>query len=131
MRNVLAIAACVVLVSVAMFAGAKPRDAFDGKWSVTLTPESGGRDQKDTLTFAGDKITSEFLKKDGFKEAAYEADTRGGQIGTFTATQEGKKGAKAKWTGTAAPGSLEGTLTVTTEGGETKTYNYKGTKLEK
>ena len=34
MRNVLPIAACVVLVSVALFAGAKPRDAFDGKFLV-------------------------------------------------------------------------------------------------
>src|SRR5215213_1797466 len=72
MRKLFHVAACVLLACV--FLAPKGRDAFEGKWDVTLTPDSGGKERKDTLTFAGDKLTSEFLKKEGYKEATYEAD---------------------------------------------------------
>jgi hypothetical protein len=129
MRNFFRLAACVLIACV--FLAPRGRDAFEGKWSVTLSPDNGGKEQKDTLTFAGEKLTSEFLKKEGYKEATTDTDVRGGQIATFTATQEGKGGAKAKWTGTATPDGIDGTVTVTNEKGESTTYNYKGTKKEK
>jgi hypothetical protein len=129
MRKVFHVTACVLIAAACL--APRGRDAFEGKWNVTLSPDNGGKEQKDTLTFAAEKITSEFLKKQGYNEAAYEADVRGGQISTFTATQEGKKGAKAKWTGTATPDGIDGTLTVTNDKGESTTYNYKGTKKEK
>jgi hypothetical protein len=129
MRNIFRLAACVLVALVCL--DAKARDVFEGKWEITLTPESGGKEKKDTLTFKGETLTSEWLTKEGYKEAKADTDVRGGQIATFTATQEGKKGAKAKWTGTTAPGGIDGTLTVTDEKGESTTYNYKGTKKEK
>ena len=107
------------------------RDAFEGKWAVTVTPDDGGKPYKDTLTFKGQKLVSEKLKKEGFEDAPYEVDLRGGQIGTFTATAKSKSGGSAKWTGTAATGNLQGTLALTKKDGSAATYMFSGAKAEK
>jgi len=130
MRNVfIAAAMCVVvLAGVCVAAG---RDAFEGTWSVTVTPDNGGKPYKDTLTFKNGKFTSEHGKKLGFDTADYEADFRGGQIGTFTATAKSKKEGAAKWTGTLATGQVQGTLAWTKGDGSVLNYTYMGTRNDK
>jgi hypothetical protein len=117
------------VVSIALAAG---RDAFEGTWTITVTPADGGKGYDDTLTFTkGTKLTSAFLKKHGFDETEYDPDTRGGQVQTFTATSTSKKEGTAKWTGTAAAGQLQGTLTWTKADGSVVEYSYTGTRAGK
>ena len=123
-----AILLAILLSSTASLA-AIGRDAFEGKWTVTLTPEEGGKDLKDSLLFKNEKFTSELGKKDGFEESPYEVDVRGGQISTFTANVKGKGGkGLMKWTGTATPDNIQGNLSWTKADGSTKTYTFTGTK---
>src|SRR3954463_3089848 len=112
MRNALFAVGYAVLLPLALAAlcGAAGRDQFDGKWTVTVTPDDGGKPYEDTLTFKGGKFLSEKCKAHGFAEAEYEADTRGGQAATFTATAKSKKEGSAKWTGTMAATQIQGTL---------------------
>jgi hypothetical protein len=107
------------------------RDQFEGKWNVTVTPDDGGKPYQDTLTFHVNKFVSEFGKKHGFAETDFEADTRGGQIATFTASAKSKTEGSAKWTGTAATGQMNGTMTWTKADGSTVSYSYMGTRAEK
>lgn len=129
-----------VAIAVALFVLAHPRalavpgvkDAFEGKWAIEVTPEDGGKPYRDTLIFKNQKLTSERLKKEGFEDAEYEVDLRGGQIGTFTATAKTKPaGGTAKWTGTAATGNLQGTLVVTHKDGKTMSASFTGARAEK
>jgi hypothetical protein len=126
---VLAVLVCLTLLRAGP-ARAVPggRDAFEGKWAVEVTPEDGGKAYKDTLIFKGQKLTSEKLKKEGFEEAEYEVDLRGGQIGTFTANAKSKTGGTAKWSGTAATGNLQGTLVLTKKDGSATNYTFTGAK---
>jgi hypothetical protein len=129
MRKFLSMAACVILCLAVC--GAKGRDAFEGRWTVTVTPEEGGKPYEDTLVFAAGKFASEGCKTHGFKEAEYEADLRGGQAQTFTATAKSAKEGEAKWTGTAAVAEISGQFTWTKADGSTASYTYKGTRAEK
>ena len=124
-----ALALALVVASAALAAG---KDQFEGKWAIALTPEDGGKPLRDTLVFRAEKITSELGKKEGFDEAPYEVDLRGGQIGTFTANVKAKTGkGLMKWTGTASVGSLKGTLTWVKADGTTTEYSYTGEKAVK
>jgi hypothetical protein len=133
--NVVILCAMVCMIDAAMAArvhAAPGRDQFDGKWTVELTSDDAKvKPIEDTLTFKAGKLESAKLKKEGFKEAEYEADVRGGQVQTFTASAKGTKGGTAKWTGTAAAGELTGTLVWTKADGTEATYNYKGKRAEK
>jgi hypothetical protein len=131
MRKLVCLAACMMLAVYAI--GAKGRDAFDGKWTVTVTAEDGGKTSEDTLTFAAGKVVSEFAKKHGFEPAEYEIDARGGAAGpaTFTATSKSAKEGTIKWTGTATASSVSGTFTWTKADGEKSEYSYKGERAAK
>jgi hypothetical protein len=133
MRKLVCIAACLCVLSAssAPARAAKGRDAFEGKWTVTVTPEEGGKPYEDTLTFAAGKFVSEGCKAHGFTEAEYEADVRGGQAQTFTATAKSKQEGSAKWTGTAAATEISGQFTWTKADGSTAGYSYKGTRAGK
>ena len=125
----LALTLALVVTSAALAAG---RDPFEGKWAIELTPEDGGKPQRDTILFKNEKFTSELGKKQGFEEAPYEVDLRGGQIGTFTAEIKAKTGkGLMKWTGTAATGTLKGTLTLVKSDGSSTEYSYTGEKAVK
>ena len=128
MRNVFNAMLCVVLLAgaCAVVARAAGRDAFEGTWKVTVTPDDGGKPYEDTLVFKTGKFTSENGKKHDFAETEYEGDFRGGQIGTFTATAKSKKEGSAKWTGTVAPGQIQGTLAWTKADGSVVNYTYRG-----
>jgi hypothetical protein len=129
MRNI-AVAAFLVL-GWSMAVHAAGPDAFHGNWTVTVTPSDGGKPYEDTLIFKGGTFVSTAHKKQGFTEAQYEADTRGGQLQTFTATAESKKAGTAKWSGTVAAGQLTGTFTWTKAEGGTADYAYTGTRAKK
>jgi hypothetical protein len=124
--------ASVLLLLCATAALAAGRDAFEGRWAIEVTPDDGGKPYRDTIIFKNLKLTSEKLKKDGFQECEYEVDTRGGQIGTFTATAKTKpEGGEAKWSGTATLGNLKGTLVVTTKKGGMVNYSFAGAKADR
>lgn len=129
MRITLTLAALALLIS--LHASAAPRDAFEGKWTVTLTSDDGGKPIEDTLTFKAGKFTSEKQKAQGFGETEYELDSRGGQIMTFTATATSKKEGSAKWTGQASLGEISGSMTLTRADGSSVSYTYRGKKQEK
>jgi hypothetical protein len=132
MRNVFNAMACVVVLLTAVrVCDAAGRDAFEGMWKVTVTPDDGGKAYEDTLTFKNGKFTSENGKKHEFAETEYEGDFRGGQIGTFTATAKSKKEGSAKWTGTLAAGQIQGTLAWTKGDGSVVNYTYMGARKEK
>jgi hypothetical protein len=129
MRNILLILTCSVL---ALFStGAVARDQFDGKWTITVTSDDGGKPYEDTLTFKAGKFVSEKGKAKGFAEAAYEADTRGAQAATFTGTTKSNKEGIIKWTGTIAVSQIQGTFSWTKGDGSTETFTYMGTRAEK
>jgi hypothetical protein len=126
------LAPVLLLVALAPQTRAAGRDQFEGKWAIEVTPEDGGKPYRDTIVFKNLKLTSEKLKKEGFEETEYEVDTRGAQIGTFTATAKTKpEGGEAKWSGTATLGNLKGTLVVTTKKGGTVNYNFTGAKADR
>jgi hypothetical protein len=129
MRNACAILALLTILSAAAIAAGP--DAFHGNWTVTVTPSDGGKPYEDRLVFKGGKFLSLSGKKHGFEEAPYEADTRGGQLQTFTANPTSKKSGTAKWTGTVAAGQLTGTFTWTKADGTTADFSYTGTKSTK
>lgn len=129
MRIALTLVTLVLLIS--LHASAGPRDAFEGKWTVTLTSDDGGKPIDDTLTFKNTRFTSEKQKAQGFGETEYELDSRGGQIMTFTATSTSKKEGSAKWTGQASLGEISGSMTLTRPDGSSATYTYRGKKEQK
>ena len=134
MRKLVCIAACLMVAwSAAVVDAAKGRDAFDGKWTVTVTAEDGGKTSEDTMTFAGGKVESEFAKKHGFEPTEYELDARAGATGpaTFTATAKSAKEGTIKWTGTATGAAVSGTFTWTRADGEKAEYSYRGERAEK
>jgi hypothetical protein len=128
MRNIWIILTCGILLSVSSTAHA--RDQFEGKWTITVTSDDG-KPHEDTLTFKTGKLTSQFAKTHGFSEAEYEADVRGGQSATFTATAKSKKEGTMKWTGTIAATSIQGTCTWTKADGSTESFSYSGMRAEK
>jgi hypothetical protein len=131
MRNgfIVLLAAGLGLSVVALVARAAPRDTFVGTWTVTITPTDGGKPIEDTLTFTkGGKFSSAYFKPRGFEETDFDADTRGRQIQTFTANATSKKEGSTKWTGTAAAGQMQGTLSWTKGDGSVVEYSYMGPK---
>ena len=126
---------CLSVLLLAAFATPAPaagRDQFEGKWAIEVTPDDGGKPYRDTIIFKNLKLTSEKLKKEGFQECDYDVDTRGAQIGTFSATAKTKpEGGEAKWSGTATLGNLKGTLVVTTKKGGTVNYSFTGAKADR
>src|SRR5439155_4644919 len=103
-----------------------------GKWDATITPEGGGKEIKDVLTFKGSEFASQELEKRGFKPAAYEGDTRGaGAISaTFKCTAKSTKPAEgtAEWTGTVTAVEMSGELKITKPDGTVSNYTFKGSK---
>ena len=108
------------------------RDPFGGKWDATITPEGGGKEIKDLLTFQGSQFTSRELDKRGFKSHGYEEDTRGaGAISaTFKCKVKSTKPAEgtAEWTGTATAVEMSGELKITKGDGSVENYTFKATK---
>jgi hypothetical protein len=111
MRNILFVLVCGVMLSVSVTHAA--RDQFEGAWKITVTSDDGGKPHEDALTFKAGKLVSESGKAKGFAEAEYEADTRGGQTATFTATAKSPKEGTIKWTGTMAATQIQGTFSWT------------------
>ena len=123
----------VMLFAVVSFpAAALARDPFAGKWDATITPEGGGKEIKDVLTFKGSMFTSAELDKKGFKSQQYEEDTRGaGAVAAaWKCEQKSTKPAegKAEWTGTVTASDMTGELKVTKGNGDTVNYTFKATK---
>jgi len=126
----LAVFVTVLLTDFASVAVAAGRDVFEGTWTVTITPDDGGKPYEDKLVFKTGKFTSEHGKKLGFDDCEYDADLRGGQIGTFTANARSKKEGAAKWTGTLATGQIQGTMAWTKADGSVVNYTYMGTRKD-
>jgi hypothetical protein len=129
MRNIIIVLACAAFLSTAAFGAG--RDQFEGKWTVTITSDDGGKPHEDTLAFKNGKFLSQWFKDHGFAETEYEADVRGGQAATFTATTKSAKEGSVKWTGTTAPTQIQGTFTWTKADGSTESFSYMGMRAEK
>ena len=128
-RSILAfIVALVLLQSPLAFA----RDAFDGKWDAVYTPEGGGKEIKDLLTFKGSQFTSEEFAKKGFGASAYEEDTRGAgaNSASWKANVKSSKAAEgtAEWSGTITAMDMNGEVKVTKGDGTVVNYTLKATK---
>ena len=126
-----AVAAALLIVLISAPA-AFARDPFAGKWDATISPEGGGKDIKDVLTFQGSQFTSAELAKKGFAPKMYEEDTRGaGAISaTWKCEQKSAKPAegKAEWTGTVTASDMTGELKITKPDGTVSNYTFKATK---
>jgi hypothetical protein len=113
-------------------AAALARDAFDGKWDAVLTPEGGGKEIKDVLTFKGSQFTSQEFEKKGFKPSMYEEDTRGAgaNSASFKATVKSTNAAEGtcEWTATATAMDMSGELKLTKGDGTVLNYTLKATK---
>src|SRR5437762_12732566 len=124
--------ATFLLLVMAIPAAALARDPFAGTWDATITPEGGGKEIKDVLTFKGSQFTSQELAKRGFKAQAYEEDTRGaGAISaTWKCTVKSSKSAEgtAEWSGTVTASDRTGALKITKPAGRVTNYTFKGTK---
>ena len=108
------------------------KDALEGTWTVTVSPDdaaAGDKDYEDTLVFGKGKFTSTLLQARGFEPSAYEADVRGGGVAVrFNSQTASAKDGKAAWEGTATAGSVQGTYTWTKKDGSTVSYHFSGTK---
>jgi hypothetical protein len=123
---------CALLCGALSAAPAQPlfaRDALVGKWKATVTPDDGGKDATDNLTFKGGQFTSENEKGDGFDPAAYADDPGPQGIGAkFSVSLTNKAGDTAKWTGLSTGTEMEGTLVITKKDGTNKSYSFKASK---
>jgi hypothetical protein len=108
------------------------RDAFEGKWDAVLTPEGGGKEIKDLLTFKGSQFTSREFAKKGFKPSAYEEDTRGAgaNSGSWKATVKSATAAEGEieWSGTVTAVDMNGEVKLTKADGTVVNYTLKATK---
>jgi hypothetical protein len=105
------------------------RDALIGTWKATVTPDDGGNDSTDNLTFKGGKFTSEKEQADGFDPATYEDDPSPlGVSAKFSVTLTNKAGDTAKWSGFSTGTEMDGTLVITKKDGTTKSYTFKASK---
>src|SRR3954451_2431397 len=111
------LAAGFVLVAMALApAAAFARDAFNGTWKVTITPDedsrkSGAKEFKDVFTFKGSMFESKELKAKGFPAVQYEEDTRSGIVATFKAVAKSTKGeGEVTCTGTSTAGEMQGEM---------------------
>lgn len=128
-QSLVAFALVLTMSSIAL-----ARDPFAGKWDAVITPEGGGKDLKDLLTFQGSQFTSRELEKKGFKAHAYEEDTRGAGAGSATWKCEVKSSkaaeGKAEWTGTVTAVEMSGELKITKPDGSEARYTFKATKQQ-
>ena len=110
------------------------RDAFDGKWKVTVTPDedarkAGAKEIKDVYTFKGSQFETKEFKALGFPTVQYEEDTRAGIVASFKATAKSTKGnGEATWTGTSTAGEMQGELVWKKKDGTEVKYTIKGTR---
>ncbi len=111
------------------------RDAFNGKWKVTISPldedarRAGAKEFKDVFTFKGSQFESKEFKAKGFPAIQYEEDTRKGIVATFKATGKSTKGeGEATWTGTSTAGKMQGELVWKKKDGTELKYTIKGTR---
>ena len=127
------VAVCVValLLSPSL---ALARDAFNGTWKVTITPDEDARkanakEFKDVFTFKGSMFESKELKPKGFPAVQYEEDTRSGIVATFKAVAKSSKGeGEVTWTGTSTAGEMQGELVWKKKDGTELKYTIKGTR---
>jgi hypothetical protein len=128
------LAVCLCLLSCSVLAGASvqrlmARDALIGKWKATITPDDGGKETTDNLTFKAGKFTSENEKTDGYDPAAYDDDpSPQGISAKFSVTLTNGSGDTAKWSGFSTGTEMDGTLVLTRKDGVVKTYTFKATK---
>ena len=110
------------------------RDAFNGTWKVTITPDedarkAGAKEIKDVFTFKGSQFESKEFKAQGFPAVQYEEDTRKGIVATFKATAKSTKGhGEATWTGTSTAGEMRGELVWKKKDGTEMKYTIQGTR---
>jgi opacity protein-like surface antigen len=120
-----------VVLLAALATAASAADPFEGKWDLTLTPESAAIDAKaiqDVLTFHAIQLESRFFTQRGFAKMSMEEwPTRMG-ISSFKATGASKTAGTLKWEGTLAAGELSGTVTWTQKDGTVLTYIMKGSR---
>lgn len=105
------------------------KDPFAGTWKITLTPEGGGKDMKETLNFQGDTMTANTFKTKGWEPGTYDADTRGafGGMATFTATLKNPKTkGTMNWSGQVNSGQIKGDVTIKVEGKSDEKWTYTG-----
>ena len=126
------IVACIIALTLFQSAVAFARDAFDGKWDAVLTPEGGGKEIKDLITFKGGQFTSREFEKKGFKTSQYEEDTRGAGANSaaWKATVKSTKAAEGEieWNGNITAMEMTGEVKVTKGDGTVLNYTLKATK---
>jgi hypothetical protein len=128
------LAAVLVVALVLTPSIALARDAFNGTWKVTVTPDedarkAGAKEIKDVFTFKGSQFESKQFKAQGFPAVQYEEDTRKGIVATFKATAKSTKGqGEATWTGTSTAGEMQGELVWKKKDGTELKYTIKGTR---
>ena len=132
----LAAAAFVLIALVFTPSLAWARDAFNGAWKVTVTPDedarkSNAKEFKDVVTFKGSMFESKEMKAKGFPAVQYEEDTRSGIVATFKAISKSTKGeGEATWTGTSTAGEMQGELVWKKKDGTELKFTIKGTRQQ-
>ena len=128
MAKMLVMLVCVLGI-VASVQAMMARDALIGKWKATVTPDDGGKETTDNITFKGGKFSSENEKADGYEDATYEDDpSPQGISAKFSVTLKNKAGDTATWTGFSTGTEMDGTLVVTKKDGGKTSYAFKASK---
>jgi hypothetical protein len=137
MRKLTFVTFSVVVVVLGLLmtpSAALARDAFNGTWKVTITPDeeartAGAKEFKEVFTFKGSMFETKELKAKGFPAVQYEEDTRQGIVATFKATAKSTKGqGEATWTGTSTAGEMRGELVWKKKDGTEMKYTIQGTR---
>ena len=131
--RIIMIVALFAFLITATSARAVPRDAFNGQWKVTVTPQdearkAGEKEFKDTLIFKGAMFKSTECEKKGFKETQYEENTQHGIVATFKAETKSDKEGAATWTGDVNGNVIKGELEWKKPDGTVVKYSYTGEK---
>jgi hypothetical protein len=104
---------------------------FDGRWKVTFTPETEGKEFDDTLTFTANRFAAPAFDKQhaGLGKGEYEEHTARGPVAKFSATvKDEKQGTTAEWAGQAVGADLSGEVTITRKDGSVTRYSFKGAR---
>ena len=130
MAGAVSLGLCLWAVSAPTSRPSQRRDAFDGKWKVTLVAESG--DQKapeDVLVFYRGKFKSEAFEKRGFAEVEYQTDIRRYGPQKFTATATSGQEGTCKWSGVSTGQEIRGDMVWTKKDGSVVNYTFNGEKV--
>lgn len=104
------------------------RAALDGtQWGIEWTPLDGqGKPQKDTVTFAGPKVSSQRLSKAGYPDTNYTLTVQEGQPPVWETMQTKEETGVVFWRGEIHGATMRGVISMHPKEGSPEDFSFSG-----